>query len=295
MIILIFHQSFWDSGSSGTAMSNCTAGNRCSDISYGGSTLTRGTTYYWRIKFWDDDGAEGAWSTGTNTFSINQAPTAPTSLETEGQTNPTNIADWTPELTAIGNDPDSGDILTHYDIEVDDNSDFSSTLWHPGKTDIVDFTAGDRCSEISYTGPALNENTQYYWRIKFWDDDNTEGAWSTETAHFTTNLNKPGYCFLEESDNDSQIIINWTDDSANEDGYTIERSVNAGAFANLTSKAANTTSHTDTDISSNNTYQYRIRATLSANYSAWCSTDTLDLGVGSFKFEGLKMEGLEIN
>ena len=57
-----FSNLIWDSGK--TAMTNTTAGNRCPDITYAGPSLSlNGQKYYWRIKFWDDGGAEGAWST----------------------------------------------------------------------------------------------------------------------------------------------------------------------------------------------------------------------------------------
>lgn len=42
-----------------------------------------------------------------------------------------------------------------------------------------------RTQELAYAGTALASTTTYYWRIKFWDDDNFEGAWSTETARFS--------------------------------------------------------------------------------------------------------------
>ncbi|OGZ45223.1 MAG: hypothetical protein A2756_01205 [Candidatus Ryanbacteria bacterium RIFCSPHIGHO2_01_FULL_48_27] len=60
--------SFWDSGTS--TMATTTAGTRSPELVYGGSTLASSTTYYWRIKFSDDDGATGAWSTATSTFSL---------------------------------------------------------------------------------------------------------------------------------------------------------------------------------------------------------------------------------
>jgi len=58
---------FWDSGSSGISMSNCAQGDRCQDIEYASTTVLAldGTKYYLRIKFWDDGGAEGNWSTET--------------------------------------------------------------------------------------------------------------------------------------------------------------------------------------------------------------------------------------
>jgi len=114
----------------------------------------------------------------------NQAPAAPTSLLCEGQTNPAGITDLTPEFSAIYNDPDAGDTATHAQIQVDDNSDFSSPIWDSGWIDIPDVTEGSRCADISYAGPALSRGVVYYWRIRFKDDDGAEGAWSTETAYF---------------------------------------------------------------------------------------------------------------
>ena len=187
-----FSSTYWDS--SKTSLATTTEGNRTADITYGGTALASSTTYYWRIKFWDDDDAEGAWSTVTATFSLaagggggptNATPTAPTLLETEGQTNPTGIADNTPEFTAIFNDPDTGDIATHYRIEVASSSDFSSPHWNSGQTALATTTQGTRTGDLSYTGPALASSTDYHWRIKFFDDDGLEGDWSTATATFS--------------------------------------------------------------------------------------------------------------
>ncbi|MFN2218377.1 MAG: hypothetical protein ACK2UA_07210, partial [Anaerolineae bacterium] len=47
----------WDSGASGTSMADTTEGSRCPDIIYAGLALVSDTTYYWRVKFFDDDGA----------------------------------------------------------------------------------------------------------------------------------------------------------------------------------------------------------------------------------------------
>lgn len=184
-----FSSTYWDSTKTSLA-SSTPEGTRIADISYAGSALASSTTYYWRIKFWDDEDAEGVWSAGTNTFSlaaaVNNAPTSPTSLETEGQTNPTDITDSTPEFSAIYNDSDSGDIATDYQIQVDDNSDFSSTYWDGTKTSLASSTTeGTRIADISYGGSALASSTTYYWRIKFWDDDDAEGLWSTGTNTFS--------------------------------------------------------------------------------------------------------------
>jgi len=117
------------------------------------------------------------------TYTANQAPTAPTSLECEGGTNPVNVTDTTPEFTAVGNDPDSSDTLTHAEIEVG-TSQNDNDMWDSGKLDITNFTEGERCAAISYDGDALSQGVKYYWRIRFWDDDDTAGAWSDGSDYF---------------------------------------------------------------------------------------------------------------
>lgn len=113
----------------------------------------------------------------------NEAPTAPTDLQCEGSTDPVNVTDTTPEFTAIGNDPDDGDTLTHAEIEVG-TSQNDNDMWDSGKLDITNFTEGERCAAISYDGDTLSQGVKYYWRIRFWDDDDTEGAWSAGTDYF---------------------------------------------------------------------------------------------------------------
>lgn len=54
----------WNPGKS--SMTSTDEGSRCPDITYAGSTLNSGTTYYWRIKFWDNSDIEGPWSATQN-------------------------------------------------------------------------------------------------------------------------------------------------------------------------------------------------------------------------------------
>ena len=113
---------------------------------------------------------------------LNTAPTAPTSLLCEGQTNPTDITDTTPEFSAIFNDPNSGDTSNAYEIHVGTNSPDYNNMWDSGW--VSDSTSeGARCSDKTYAGSALSTGVTYTWKIRFRDDDNAEGAWSS-TATF---------------------------------------------------------------------------------------------------------------
>lgn len=51
----------WDSGKT-LLTTPCLEGTQCENITYAGSTLGYDTTYYWRMKFWDQGGLEGVWS-----------------------------------------------------------------------------------------------------------------------------------------------------------------------------------------------------------------------------------------
>lgn len=118
---------------------------------------------------------------------VNQAPTTPTALEVEGQTNPSNVTDPTPEFSAIYNDPDSGDLAPYYRIQVSTSSlgNWTHALWDSGTSTMATTTQGNESPSISYAGSALASSTTYYWRIKFSDDSRKEGAWSTATSTFS--------------------------------------------------------------------------------------------------------------
>ncbi len=179
----------WDSGTS--VMATTTQGTRSPDISYGGTALTyNGTTYYWRIKFWDQGLLEGLFSTSTASFTMyhNYAPTTSTSLLAEGQTNPTGVMSLTPKFSAIYIDPNTSDTASYYNVQVSASSaNWSNLMWDSGTSVMATTTQGNRSPDITYAGSTLAwDGSTYYWRIKFWDTIGAEGAFSsTSAATFT--------------------------------------------------------------------------------------------------------------
>ncbi len=169
----------WDSNQ--ISISPIANGNRSSDVSYAGSTLSfDATTYYWRIRFWDNGGEVSNWST-VNYFTMSAPPNTPSSLLTEGATNPTGITDLTPEFSAIFSDNNPSDTGIYFEVEVNTSLAFTGTvMWDSDKTSISSITNGARSSDISYTGTTLTTNgTTYYWRIRFWDNNGEVSPWST--------------------------------------------------------------------------------------------------------------------
>jgi peptidyl-Asp metalloendopeptidase len=57
------------------------------------------------------------------------------------------------------------------------------------------------------------------------------------------------------------VLLTWTDRSATESGFKIERSpVTDTNYTEIATVGANTTSFTDTGLSAGTTYWYRVRA-----------------------------------
>ncbi len=68
------------------------------------------------------------------------------------------------------------------------------------------------------------------------------------------------------------VALAWTDNSADETGFVIERQIGAGAFVQIARVVANVTSLTDTNVAANTTYTYRVMATNNLGNSAYATS-----------------------
>ena len=104
----------------------------------------------------------------------------------------------------------------------------------------------------------LIEGTQYYYRVQ---GVNAGGVsdYSNETSVATV-LTSPG-SLSAQALSSSQVFLNWTDRSATESGFRIERSpITDTNFAEIATVGANTTSFTDSGLNEATKYWYRVRA-----------------------------------
>jgi len=72
-----------------------------------------------------------------------------------------------------------------------------------------------------------------------------------------------------------QINLSWTDNSSNETGFRVERAAGAGAFVEIGTVAADTTTYSDTAVQSGITYSYRVIAFNSSGDSLPSNTVTI--------------------
>jgi hypothetical protein len=129
------------------------------------------------------------------------APDLPTALQVDGATNPTAVTRGVPDFTAVHNwtGPAPLDAVM-FQIQVSQDATFA-TLSHwnspaggtpfPGAATVA---AGLRSPLLQYglgghqggPVPLLSWNSQYSWRIKFWDSGAAASPFSTEPATFQT-------------------------------------------------------------------------------------------------------------
>jgi hypothetical protein len=273
----------------------------------GGSTITslpfkRYFQYRTIFSSWDTNVSPSLVSATVN-YNANTGPTTPT-LDSPFDKDPVKQS-RTPALKTTATDAESDYLRYKIELCTDVamtancqtfNQVSSQTGWSGQNTQTsTAYTSGTQATYTIQT--ALEYNTTYYWRSYAIDPAGTNAFSSTQSPpySFTTILpDAPPSCTLTKNNTNTSITVNWTDIFTGEDGFTIQRNTDNGGFSALTTAAANATSVADNTVSNGHTYQYRVRETNGTAYSDWCTTSTLSLQSGLFHFEGVSLEGLNV-
>ncbi|HYO78260.1 MAG TPA: fibronectin type III domain-containing protein, partial [Thermoanaerobaculia bacterium] len=119
----------------------------------------------------------------------------------------------------------------------------------------------------SYGDTQLSGSTIYRYRVLAY---NSAGAAASNVAEATTpaavTIPAAAANVIATSISASQINLTWSDSSANEDGFRIERCTGAGctSFTLIAQPAANATSYSNTGLAASTVYRYRVVAFNSA-------------------------------
>ena len=121
---------------------------------------------------------------GFFTTRANTAPTAPTGLLANGLTNPTTLTPGNVTFSALHHDPEA-DAANKYRIQIASDSGFGTIIYDSGAAGTaMPSTADGARNTPDIDPPGTMTAGSYFWRIKFWDDLGSEGAFSA-TANFT--------------------------------------------------------------------------------------------------------------
>ena len=204
------------------------------------SALLPSTTYYWRVAAFDACGW-GNWST-PRSFSTCNAPVAPNYVSpangATGITLPV-VLDWS-DLAGV----------TTYQVQVDDNADFSSTA--------ID----QQVATSTYSASGLTGGPVYYWRVRAQNSCGW-GAWTTARS-FTLTCTLPAAPTLASPANAATnlaqpIALDWND-VATATGYQIQVD-NDSDFSSVTVAPTSTAStYSLSGLATGTTYYWRVQA-----------------------------------
>ncbi|MFM8912285.1 MAG: fibronectin type III domain-containing protein, partial [Flammeovirgaceae bacterium] len=112
----------------------------------------------------------------------------------------------------------------------------------------------------SYTDADVVNGTTYHYRVRAINTGGNSAYTSEVSALFLALPEKPTG-FSASNISAISIDLTWVDASDNETAFQIERSITSGSgFALIATPVANSVSYTDTGLTENTTYYYRIRA-----------------------------------
>jgi formylglycine-generating enzyme required for sulfatase activity len=200
--------------------------------------LSDNTSYYWRVRIYDEDAIIGNWTTWTFSVNINE-PANPSPFNGGTTIYTTPLLDWDNITDAL-----------NYEIEISTVSNFSSILE----------SASSLNSSHHQITSILSNNTPYYWRVRTQNDDNVNGDWST--WNFSVDMNEP----ISPSPLDGSSIIDTSPlldwgDVIGASIYEIEISTVSNFSSILETASGFTLSQyqMSTLLSDNTTYYWRVR------------------------------------
>ncbi|MDX9854822.1 MAG: fibronectin type III domain-containing protein, partial [Tenuifilaceae bacterium] len=130
---------------------------------------------------------------------------------------------------------------------------------------------------LSYTDENLETGTQYFYKVyaSFYGHHSDNSA---NLAAATTGCRAPSeLAVVSTTVNNAELT--WADNSFNETGFTIERSLQAtDGFEVVGTASANVTTYTDTNLESEQTYYYRVKATTDTEQSEYTSVVSVVVG-----------------
>ncbi|HSF14549.1 MAG TPA: fibronectin type III domain-containing protein [Vicinamibacteria bacterium] len=211
---------------------------------YSNVNLAAGSTYHYRVR-----AHEGPYASPySNVVSVTTTPLpgAPTNL----------IA------TSVSS--------SRIDLSWTDNSTSESGFKIERSTDGVNYLqiANRGANVTSFSNVNLTAGVLFYYRVRAY-----EGVDHSEYSNVVSSETLPPPAaptmLAATAVSPSRIDLSWTDNSSYEAGFKIERSTDGVNFVQVTTRGANVTTFSNTNLTAGVTYHYRVRAYDGPNHSGY--------------------------
>ena len=131
----------------------------------------------------------------------------------------------------------------------------------------------------SYTDGGLDANTNYFYRVRALNPTEGNSTYSNISGARTSNVPLPPENLTLNLDGNNDVVLNWQDNSSNEDLFRVERFNSleeTGNFVEIARLPAESTSFTDTTTTPNQIYIYRLRASNADGISVASTTASIE-------------------
>jgi galactose oxidase-like protein/glyoxal oxidase-like protein/fibronectin type III domain protein/Kelch motif protein len=130
---------------------------------------------------------------------------------------------------------------------------------------------------VSYSNTGLASSTSYSYRVRAFNLNGNSDYSNTASATTSAGTPAPGppaapTNLISVAVSQTRIDLSWTDSSANEDGFQIERSTDGRTFTQIATVGANVTTYSNTGLTCSTFYYYRVRAFNANGNSAYTNT-----------------------
>jgi uncharacterized delta-60 repeat protein len=204
------------------------------------SGLLPNTTYFYRVRAVNGLSGLSVFSNEISQTTLSNIPAAPTNLAVQSVSSNQIVLTWVDNATNE----------TGYSVERSVGTNLS-----------FEFVAGLAANTTTFTNGTLLPNTTYFYRVRA-----TSGAGASAFSNEVSATTAPPpptapSALTANALSATEVGLSWADNSTNETGFEIQRSLNFAAnFVTVQTTAANATSFVDTGLTPFTQYFYRVRA-----------------------------------
>ena len=146
-----------------------------------------------------------------------------------------------------------------------DNSSNETGFRISRRTGASTFATIGTVTTTSFQDTGLSEGTEYFYQVTAF---NISGDSTTSTEDSVITRSNPASNLTVTIINSSTLGLSWTDNSATEIGYSVRRKTASTGYAEVAQLPANATTYTDSGLTSNTEYSYRVFAINGGGLSA---------------------------